>query len=536
MLTADSPPTPAADAGAPPWWSPFRRSEFAKLWAANVLGLIGIAMSDMASGWLMTSLDADPRAVSWVQVAANLPMFLFTLPAGALTDMFDLRRFLLVVEAGVVAITLSFAAMVSFGAASPFALLTITFALSAAWTATAPAWLAVLPLLVSKRDLDSATAINSAGYNVSRAIGPAVGGIAIATLGAAAPFWIFGAINIATVLVLLWWRSPRSSGARLPVEPFGSALRIGFHHAANNRHLMSTLGRTAAFFPAASAYWALLPLLAREQMGGGAAIFGVLLGAIGAGAIAGAFALNWLKAKLGPDRLVDGGTLATAAILALFSVVHDPVAGVVLCAAAGASWILVLAPLYVSAQVALPDWVRGRGLAIFLTVIFGSMTCGGAIWGQVAQAFGLPIAHMSAAACLLLTILGGSRWKLQTGATADFAPSKHWRPPYIGREVEDREGPILVVTEYRIDSVNRGTLLRALDEMKHERKRDGAYAWGVFADPSNDSRLWETFLIESWLEFRLFCERISNDDRLIEDRIRELLVSPPNMRVMIAPK
>jgi predicted MFS family arabinose efflux permease len=501
-----------------------------------MLGLLGIAMSDMASGWLMTSLDADPRAVSWVQVATNLPMFLLTLPAGALADMFDLRRFLITVESAVVTITLGFAIMVSLGAASPFGLLTITFALSAAWAAAAPAWLAILPLLIPKRDLDSATAINSAGYNVSRAIGPAIGGIAIAAMGVAAPFWIFGAINVATVIVLLLWRSPRRSGARLPSEPLGSALRVGFHHAANNRHLVWTLGRAVAFFPAVSAYWALLPLLAREQMSGGPESFGVLLSAIGAGAIVGAFVLNWLKGRLGPDRLVDWGALATAAILALLGAARDPLVGAVLCVAAGAAWILVLATLYVSAQVALPDWVRGRGLAIFLTAIFGSMTFGGAIWGQVAQTFGLPIAFLSSAACLLLAIPATRRWKLQTGANADLAPCGHWRPPNTGRAVEDFEGPILVVTEYQIEAVNRALLLRELDEMKHERKRDGAYAWGVFADPADGSLLWETFLIESWLEFRLFCGRVSNDDRLVEDRIRGLLVRPPTMRIMIAPK
>lgn len=175
------------EAPAPPWWSPFRHRDFATIWSVNMLGLIGIAMSDMASGWLMTSLDADPRAVSWVQVAANLPMFLFTLPAGALIDNFNPRRFLLAVEAVIVAVTFGFVAVVSLRLVDAYWLLAITFALSAAWTAAAPAWLAILPALVPKRDLNSATAINGAGYNVSCAIGLAFGGGAIALCGVAAP-------------------------------------------------------------------------------------------------------------------------------------------------------------------------------------------------------------------------------------------------------------------------------------------------------------------------------------------------------------
>ncbi len=217
----DSPPR----AGAPPWWSPFRHRDFAAIWSVNMLALVGIAMSDMASAWLMTSINGDPRAVSWVQVAANLPMFLFTLPAGALTDNFDLRRFLLVVEAGVIAVTFGFAAMVSFGLVGPYSLLVITFVLSAAWTAAAPAWLAIVPALVPKRDLDAATAINSAGYNVSRAIGPAIGGVVIARFRRRRALLDLRRRQYRDVAVLLLWRSPATSTGRLPVEPLSSALR-----------------------------------------------------------------------------------------------------------------------------------------------------------------------------------------------------------------------------------------------------------------------------------------------------------------------
>ena len=500
-----------------------------------MLGLIGIAMSDMASAWLMTSLDANPRAVSWVQVAANLPMFLFTLPAGALIDNFNPRRFLLGVQAAISAVTLGFAIMVSLRAVDAYSLLAMTFALSAAWTAAAPAWLSILPALVPKSDLDSATAINGAGYNVSRAVGPAVGGVAIALFGVASPFWIFGAFNIATILALFWWRNPVVAGS-LPVEPLASALRVGFHHGANNRHLIATIAKTLAIFPFASAYWALLPLLARERMGGGPQTFGMMLGALGAGAIIGALALNGMKAKLGPDRLALFGAVATAATLALFGVVRDASQGVALCLVAGVSWIAVMATLYVSAQVALPDWVRGRGLSLFLTVIFGAMTFGGVVWGQIAELMGMPGALFTAAAGVLLAIPLSSRFKLQTGAEADLSPSRHWTLPAMNRDVDDAEGPILVVREYRVGPLDRARFLEAIREIVHERKRDGAYAWGLFEDPAERSRLWETFLIESWLEFRLFCERVTNADRLEEERALRLLAGPVKTTVLTPPK
>jgi MFS family permease len=322
----------------------------------------------------------------------------------------------------------------------------------------------------------------------------------------------------------------------LPVERLNSALRTGLRHAANNRHLTSTLARTLAFFPFASAYWALMPLIARKQIVGGPRYFGVLLAAIGVGAILGAFTLNGLKAKLGPDRLVAAGTAATAIALALFGLVHDPIIAVAVCVFAGASWILVLASLYVSAQVALPDWVRGRGLAIFLTVIFGAMTAGSAIWGQIAGAAGLPAAQFIAAMGILLAIPLTWRWKIQTGSEADLSPSMHWRAPSVDHEIGNKDGPVLVTVEYRLDGANTAAFLNAIEEIGHERKRDGAYAWGIFQDATDKERFWESFLIESWLEFLRVRERVTKADRLLEDRVRLLLQTPPRPTFMVRSK
>jgi predicted MFS family arabinose efflux permease len=524
----------AAAKPAPPWWSPFRQRSFTVIWAASTASLIGIAMSDTASGWLMTSLDADPTAVALVQTAANLPMFLFTLPAGALADIFDPRRFLLIVESTIAILTVTLATMVALRAVSPTTLLVMTFVLSAVWTMAAPAWLSIAPQLVPRSDLDAATAVNGASYNVSRALGPALSGLLIGLIGVAAPFWAFGASNFGSVAALLWWRGPRKNLESLPVERLAVALRSGVRHAANNQHLRSTLVRTLAFFPFASAYWALMPLTARSLMPASPEYFGVMLGSIGAGAMAGALMLNWLKAKLGPDRLVAAGTLVTAAALALFALVRDPGAGATVCVMAGAAWIVVLASLYVSAQVALPDWVRGRGLAIFLTVIFGAMTAGSASWGKVAEMSGLPVAHLIAAAGVALAIPLTWRWKVQTGAELDLTPSMHWRPPHVDHRIENKEGPVLVTVEYRIDFANRSEFLKAVTEMGRERKRDGAYAWGVFEDATDKERYCETFLIESWLEFQHLRERVTKADRVLEDRVRSLVSKPAQVTFLVA--
>jgi MFS family permease len=495
---------------------------------------LGVAMFDTGSAWLMTSLNANPMAVSLVQVASSLPIFLFTLPAGALADIIDARRLLIVVEIGIAVLSAVFATLVSLHFATPGSLLLTTFLLSAGLSLTAPAWLSITTLLVTRGELDGASAANSVGYNISRALGPALGGVAIAGLGIAAPFWIDALTSVGMVAALLWWRSPQKSAGSLPAERLTSAVRTGLRYAANSRHLRATLVRTLAFFPFAAAYWALLPLVARSQMTQGPEFYGLLLGSIGAGAIGGSFALNWLKAEIGPDRVVALGTLTTALALVLFGLAHDPVIALCACLIAGASWTVVVASLYVSAQVALPDWVRARGLAILLTVIFGSVTVGSAAWGHIAGVEGLAIAHYVAAAGALLAVPLTWRWKLQTAAGIDLTPSMHWRVPVVTKKVENDQGPVLVTVEYRIESDDRGEFLDALDELGHERKRDGAFAWGIFEDAADRGRFLETFLIESWLELKHLRERVTNADRMVEDQIRRLLKAPPTVTLLIA--
>lgn len=511
-----SPPTSVATSSP---WSPFRHTNFAVLWTATVIANIGTWMYNAASGWLMTSLNPDPFVVSMVQVATTLPMFLFAIPAGALADIVDKRRFLIGAEVLTTAVSTVFAAIVALQLANPFNLLLFTFLIGAAGAITAPAWQAIVPQLVPKQDLQPAIAVNSVGFNISRAVGPALGGLIVAWIGIASPFWLNAASNLGIVGALLWWHAPKASTSRLPVERFGSAIRTGFRHARNNPHLRATLIRGAAFFLFASAYWALLPLVARTQVAGGPELYGFLLGAIGAGAVGAAFILPWLKTKLGPDRTVATGTLGTAMALLLFAFARDAATALAACLIAGASWIAVLASVNVSAQVALPEWVRGRGLAIFITTFFGTLTAGSAIWGKVAGIAGLPFAHILAAVGALIAIPLTWRWKLQTGARLDLTPSLHWPVPIVAGEIEHDRGPVLVTIEYRIDAKDRQPFLAALERVAQERRRDGAYAWGVFEDTAERGRILETFLVESWLEHLRQHERVTNADRVLQETV-----------------
>jgi MFS family permease len=524
---------PAMNPASP--WSPFRHTAFTVIWTATVVSNVGTWMYNAASGWLMTSLNPDPLIVSLVQVSTTLPIFLFAVPAGALADIVDKRKFLIVIEIAITVVAVAFATVVWAGVATALSLLLFTFLISALAALSMPAWQSVVPNLVPKQDLPHAVAANSVGINISRAIGPAAGGAIIGALGIAAPFWVNAVSNLGVVGALIWWQPPPRGEHVLPAERFGKAIRAGFRHARHNPHLGATLMRAVGFFLFASAYWALLPLVARHQISGGPELYGFLLGTIGTGAVIGAFALPRLRTKLGPDRLAAAGTLGTVATLVLFGIAREPVAALVASLIAGVSWIAMLATLNVSAQLALPDWVRGRGLAVFGTVFFGALTLGSAVWGQIAAMAGVPDALFVAAGGALLNIPLTWRWKLQTGATIDLSPSMHWPEPITRGSIPQDRGPVLVTVEYQVTPENRVPFLNALYRLAAERRRDGAYEWGVFEDSAKAGRFVEAFLVDSWLEHLRQHERVTNADREIQEIVAKYHVhGAPKVTHLIA--
>jgi len=389
---------------------------------------------------------------------------------------------------------------------------------------TAPAWEAIVPLLVPRKDLQGAVSANAVAVNGSRAVGPALGGAITAAFGIAAPFWINAVSNLSVIVALLWWRPPVRDTGRLPPERFLGAIRAGVRHSIHNAFLRSTLIRTIAFFSFASAYWALLPLVAREQVGGGPGLYGLLLGAIGVGAVGAAFGLRWLRSQLGPDVLVAAGTLGTAVAMGLFGLARNTSVALVASLIAGISWITVLSALNVSAQVALPGWVRARGLAIFVTIMFGATTLGSVVWGKLADAYGLPMAHYLAAVGAMIAVPLTWRSKLQTGADFDLLPSMHWAPPITSRTVKEDEGPVLVTIEYRIDPSHRRGFLKALERLSRERRRDGAYRWGVFEDTAQPGRYLETFLNESWIGHLRQHRRVTHADQAVQKLVNSFQI------------
>jgi MFS family permease len=504
------------------------------VWTATVVANIGGWMYSAAAAWLMTELTTDPLLVSLVQVATSLPMFLFALVAGAMTDIVDKRRYLIGVEIGILVVSAIFATLVTLDLVTAPLLLAFMFVVATGSAFDAPAWQAIVPMLVPHEDLQGAVAANSVGVNISRAIGPAMSGVVTAAFGLAAPFWFDVCSNFATIGALTWWRPPSPRASRLPAERLASAIRVGVRYARNNPPLRATLVRAVAFFLFASAYWALLPLLARSQIAGGAEIYGVLLGAIGAGAVGGAFALPRLKAKLGADRIAVAGTVGTAIALVLYAIAHSVAVAFVASLVAGACWIAAISTFNVSAQLALPDWVRGRGLAIYVTIFFGALTIGSVLWGEIAARLGLPIAHLLAALGALAGIPLTRGAHLQTAAALDLTPSMHWPAPVVVEDLEPDSGPVMVMIEYDVQPAHRDAFVDAMDAVAHERRRDGAYAWWLYEDAAKPSRLVETFLVDSWIEHLRQHQRVTRADEVLQQRADGFLLRAPAVTHLVS--
>ena len=465
----------------------------------------------------MTSLAPTPLYVSLVQTATLLPVFCFALAAGALADIVDRRRLLLVVQSLMAIAALALGLLVWAGAVGPWLLLAFSFALGTGAAFSGPAWQAVVPHLVPRADLHAAIALNSAGFNVARALGPALAGVLIGGIGIAAPFFCNAISFLAVIAAFYWWRRPPPVASHLPSERLSAAIRAGLRYARESPALRATLIRAVAFFVFGVAYWALLPVVVRIGLGAGPEAFGLVLAAVGVGAVAGAALLGWLRAHLDADRLVALGTLGTVLALVAFALAPSLPAAAAAGVLAGTAWILVVPSLNVSAQLAVPDWMRGRGLALFQMAMFGSMGGGSAFWGRLADALGTADTLLIAAGGAVVAMLATRRWSLQPAAEVDLSPATPWPEPQVAAPVSHDRGPVLVTVEYRIDPSDADAFLAAMQALRGSRRRGGAYAWGVFEDAAAAGRYLECFVVESWLDHMRQHERITGGDRALQD-------------------
>ncbi len=521
-------PTPASSPSSPPSpsgsFAPLAIPVFAVLWAATVLGNIGSFMRDVASAWMVTELSSSPTAVALIQTAATLPVFLLAIPAGVLSDILDRRRFLIGVQVLLAAVSGTLLLLAQTHALTVEWLVALTFVGGIGAALMGPTWQSIVPELVPRSELKSAVALNSLGINIARAVGPAAGGLLLASFGAAAAYGLDVLSYAFVIAALLWWKRPRAESNGLNEQFFG-AFRAGVRYARASRELHVVLLRAAVFFLFASSVWALLPLVARRMLGGTAGFYGVMLGAVGAGAIVGALLLPRLRKRFDPDGLVLLASLLTAGVMAVLAAAPPQWVAVALMLLLGTGWIIALTTLNGVAQAVLPNWVRGRGLAIYLMVFNGAMAAGSLGWGLVAGQAGLPVTLLVGAAGLVAVSFIFHRVKLPAGE-ADLQPSNHWPEPLLAEPVAHDRGPVMVQIEYRIHKHDLPAFLQAMQHLSAERRRDGAYAWGVAEHTGEPGRVIEWFLVESWAEHLRQHGRVSKADADLQAEALRFHVGP----------
>lgn len=509
---------------APSAFAPLRQKIFAVLWAATILGNIGSFMRDVASAWLVTDLSGSPSAVAMIQVAGTLPVFLLAIPAGVLSDIVDRRKLLIGVQILLALVSGVLMALAFANRLTVEILVGLTFLGGIGAALMGPTWQAIVPELVSKPDLRNAVALNSLGFNIARSIGPALGGALLVAFGAAATYGADVLSYAFVIAALIWWRRPAGADDALR-EQFGGAFRAGLRYARASRELHRVLLRATLFFICASAIWALLPLVARRLLEGSAGFYGLLLGAVGAGAIIGATVLPRIRALTGTDGIMLGATLIAAFVTAALAAGPSQWLAVLLLFVLGGAWIAALTTLNGTVQAILPNWVRGRGLAIYLTIFNGASAAGSLLWGLIAEALGLQGTLVAAALALVIVAFTASRLPLPAGE-ADLTPSSHWPEPALAEPVEHDRGPVTVTVEYRIARENRAAFLAALARLEPERRRDGAFLWGVSEDAAEPERIVEWFMVESWAEHLRQHRRVSQADADIQAEVARFHIGP----------
>jgi MFS family permease len=528
VSAADASPEPSASA-----WSPLRTAVYRSLWLALLAANIGTWMQTVGAQWLLVHQANASTLVALVQTASLLPMLLLALPAGALADTFDRRHLLISVQLFLVAVAAALTLLTAAGRMPPALLLTLTFAFGVGQALTLPAWAAVIPELVPREQLRAASALGSISVNVARAVGPATAGVLIAKVGVAPVFGLNALAYLVFAMALTRWRPGDARAVEVP-ERFTAALRAGGRYVRHSPTVRRLLRRALVFVIPASALWALLPLVASRRLGLDASGYGLLLAALGVGAILGGLLLPWIRTRVTPNQfLLVAGALYGGTLIVVASVQVVPVVLIALLPA-GLAWVTVLANVNAEIQLFLPGWVRARGLAVYQVVQGGGQAVGALIWGLVADVGGLVVAFGAAAALMLVGAVTSQIWPLPDLRGVSRDPAAYRPPLTLALQPDPRVGPVLVTVTYRIRPEREAEFLDAMEHVRGSRQRTGAMRWGLFRAGETPDQYTEVYLVPSWDEhLRQHGGRLTEADEQAEYRARDLSDGAPEVRHLL---
>nr|WP_293838723.1 MFS transporter [uncultured Arsenicibacter sp.] len=517
-------------------WDAFAFPLFRAIWLAAFVSNIGTWMQNMAGVWLLTTLASSQVLVALMQTATSLPVFLLSIPAGALADLIDRRRLLLMTQGFMAVVALSLGIGTLLHIIRPEAILGFTFLLGIGAALNGPAWQSLTPELVSRQVLPVALTLNGVSINLSRAIGPALGGLIIAYYSPGYVFLLNGISFGATFLVIYrWQRTPVTR--TLPVEDFVTALRAGIRYVWFTPLLHAILIRAFAFTFGASALWALLSLVVARQLHMDSGVYGLMLTWLGAGAVTGALVLTRLTQQLSANVRIFMAILAFMAVNVCIGLVTSLWVLYPVLFLAGMAWLMALTSLNVSVQLNLPKWVQARVLSIYQLVFQGGMALGSIVWGTVAGQYGLSVTFLLAAGWMAVSTLLAIPFRLPVGEVRDFSPAERSTHPTFTGVIQPEQGPVVVMVEYRVRMQDQPAFLKAMEELKRLRRRDGALRGGVFTDATDPERQVEFFVVASWAEHLRQHQRLTNDDLHIQQAVRQYHIGPdrPKVHHFVAP-
>ena len=480
--------------------APFRHETFRLLWLATLVSNLGGLVQSVGAGWMMTTLTDSHNMVALVQASTTLPIMVFSLAAGALADNFDRRTVMIVAQGGMMIVSLALAAMAILGLLNPWLLLAFTFLIGCGTALFNPSWQASMGDIVPRSDLPGAVTLNSVGFNMMRSVGPAIGGLIVALVSAGAAFAFNALSYIPLIVALVRWKPVRPV-SKLPRESFGSAMWAGVRYVALSPNLTIVLFRGMLFGLAAISILALLPSVASEYVGGGALVYGTLLGCFGLGAIGGAFLNERVRERYSNEVIVRLASVGFAIACVGLGFSRDVLLSHLALLPAGACWVLSLSLFNVSIQLSSPRWVVGRALSLYQTATFGGMAAGSWIWGATADAFGPDWALATAGVVLLACAVVGLRLPLPQFNTHDLNPLNTFSEPILRLDLRPRSGPIMVMVDYRIDQADIPRFLALMADRRRIRRRDGARQWALLRDLEQPDLWVESYHVPTWIDY-----------------------------------
>lgn len=512
---------PSAGLFRSPALAPLQGPVYRGLWFAWLTANLTMWMHDVSAAWMMTQLTDSTVMVALVQTASTLPVFLLGIASGAMADIVDRRRFFAFTQLWVSVVAVLLAALALAGGLNAQLLLVLTFVNGIGLALRWPVFSAIVPEVVARHELPAALALGGISMNLSRVIGPVIAGALLASAGPAAVFTL-NAVLAAGAFWLIWrWKSePRSSA--LPGERFVGAMRVGLQHVRQSPRMRVVILRVFLFFLQASAFLALLPLIARSMHFGageaGAGVFTAMMASLGGGAIVAALQFPRLRARFGHDQFVRYGSMLHAVLSTLVVAVPTPWIALPATALIGAAWISTANTLVMAAQMALPNWVRARGMSIYQMALMGGTAIGAGLWGQVAGWTSVPHAVIAAALSGVGLLFLTRRQSVQWGGDEDLSPQPARVGPEVAIDIQPDEGPVMVVVEYLIDPADAAEFARVMQATRAARLRQGALSWGLFRDTSTPNRHVEYFVDETWVEHLRRLERFTAADEGLRAR------------------